>query len=128
MIAWQLAQTFWVGGLWLLQFVVLPALVKIGLAPLLTQEIANGLRPLLVGFSLVCVLLQAMGLVAALGLAALWRDMRGQLLLAAALLGLSFFVARAGWGLADYWMSFSYLAMACCGLLLVVQSTPEARR
>ncbi|MDX4007597.1 DUF4149 domain-containing protein, partial [Pseudomonas aeruginosa] len=33
-ISWLLAQTFWVGGLWLLQFVVLPALAKTGLAPL----------------------------------------------------------------------------------------------
>ncbi|EXF45996.1 transcription elongation factor GreA [Pseudomonas sp. BAY1663] len=40
-ISWQLAQTFWVGGLWLLQFVVLPALDKIGLAPLLIEEIGS---------------------------------------------------------------------------------------
>lgn len=127
MIAWRLAQTFWVGGLWLLHFVVLPALVHSGLAPLLAQEVGNGLRPLLVGLAVVCVLLQSMSLVAALGLRALWRDVRGQLLLASALLGLAFFVARAGW-LTDYWLMFSYLAMAGCGLLLVVQPTPEARR
>jgi hypothetical protein len=126
-IAWQLAQTFWVGGLWLLHFVLLPALGKIGLAPLLVQEVANGLRPLLVGFSVACVLLQGMSLVVALGLRALWRDVRGQLLLAVLLLAGSYFAARAGW-LGDYWQMFSYLAMACCGLLLVVQSPPEARR
>ena len=126
-IAWQLAQTFWVGGLWLLHFVLLPALGKIGLAPLLVQEVANGLRPLLVGFSVACVLLQGMSLVVALGLRALWRDVRGQLLLAVLLLAGGYFAARAGW-LGDYWQLFSYLAMACCGLLLVVQSPPEARR
>ena len=126
-IAWQLAQTFWVGGLWLLHFVLLPALDKIGLAPLLVQEVANGLRPLLVGFSVACVLLQGMSLVVALGLRALWRDVRGQLLLAVLLLAGGYFAARAGW-LGDYWQLFSYLAMACCGLLLVVQSPPEARR
>ena len=127
-IAWQLAQTFWVGGLWLLHFMLLPALDKIGLAPLLVQEVASGLRPLLVGFSAVCVLLQGMGLVMALGLRALWRDMRGQLLLAVLLLAAGYFVARAGWLGDEYWQMFSYLAMACCGLLLVVQSPPEARR
>lgn len=127
-IAWQLAQTFWVGGLWLLHFVLLPALGKIGLAPLLIQEVANGLRPLLVGFSVACVLLQGMSLVVALGIQALWRDVRGQLLLAVLLLGLSYFTARAGWLAFDYWQMFSYLAMACCGLLLVVQAPPAARR
>lgn len=126
-LTWQLTQTFWVGGLWLLHFVVLPALVEIGLAPLLAQELANGLRPLLVGLALACIFLQGLSLVAVLGLNSLWRDVRGQLLLAALLLGGSFFTARAGW-LADYWMMFSYLAMACCGLALVVQATPEARR
>lgn len=127
-IAWQLAQTFWVGGLWLLHFVLLPALGKIGLAPLLIQEVANGLRPLLVGFAVACVLLQGMSLITALGVRALWRDVRGQLLLAVLLLALSYFVARAGWLVSEYWQMFSYLAMACCGLLLVVQSPPEARR
>lgn len=126
-IAWQLAQTFWVGGLWLLHFVLLPALGKIGLASLLVQEVANGLRPLLVGFAVVCVLLQALSLAVALGVRAVWKDMRGQLLLAVLLLALGFFAARAGWLVSDYWQMFSYLAMACCGLLLVVQAPPEAR-
>ncbi|HCJ30224.1 MAG TPA: DUF4149 domain-containing protein, partial [Pseudomonas sp.] len=57
-ISWQLAQTFWVGGLWLLQFVMLPALAKIGLAPLLIEEIAGSLRALLVGFAAFCAPLQ----------------------------------------------------------------------
>lgn len=37
-ISWLLAQTFWVGGLWLLHFVVLPGLEKMGLAPMLVDE------------------------------------------------------------------------------------------
>lgn len=122
MIAWQLAQTFWVGGLWLLHFVLLPALGKMGLAPLLVQEVESGLRPLMIGFSLACVLLQAMSLLLARGVGALWRDLRGQLLVAVLLLGASFFVGPGNWQL------FSYLAMACCGLLLVIQAPPEAPR
>lgn len=44
-VAWQLAQTLWVGGVWMLHFVLLPALEKFGLAPLLVQEIAGFMRP-----------------------------------------------------------------------------------
>ena len=56
-VSWQLAQTLWVGGLWLLQFVILPAIGQIGLAPLLVEEIATQLVPLLVGMTAVCIAL-----------------------------------------------------------------------
>jgi len=82
-ITWQLTQTFWVGGLWLLQFMVLPALGRIGLAPLLVEEIAGSLK--LAG---------------------------SQLLM------------QAGWFESLYWASFSYLVMALCGLMLVLQPAP----
>ena len=59
-ISWQLAQTFWVGGLWLLHFVMLPALEKMGLAPLLIEEVDAALSPLLIGFAAFCVLVQGM--------------------------------------------------------------------
>ncbi|MEK1940566.1 MAG: DUF4149 domain-containing protein, partial [Pseudomonas sp.] len=36
-VAWRLVQTFWVGGLWLLHFVMLPALERIGIAPMLVE-------------------------------------------------------------------------------------------
>ena len=62
-VSWQLAQTLWVGGLWLLQFVILPAIGQTGLAPLLVQEIAERLVPLLVGLTAVCVALQALSLI-----------------------------------------------------------------
>ena len=89
-ISWLLAQTFWVGGLWLLQFVVLPALAKTGLAPLRS----------------------------------LWRDLRGQLLLAVALLCLVYFLVRGLAPEAVRWLLFNYLAVAMCGLLLVLQPVP----
>ena len=54
-ISWQLAQTFWVGGLWLLHFVMLPALEKMGLAPLLIEEVDAALRPLLTYTSKSCM-------------------------------------------------------------------------
>jgi len=39
-LLWQLAQALWVGGLWLLQLGLLLVLGRIGLAPLLVDEIA----------------------------------------------------------------------------------------
>ena len=129
-VSWQLAQTLWVGGLWLLHFVILPAIGQTGLAPLLVQEIAERLAPLLVGLTAVCVALQAGALLRSDGLSSLWRDMRGQLLLTVAVMALSYFVALHQWPQAEYWLRFSYLVMAFCGLLLVLQPVPgtPARR
>ncbi|MFL9815459.1 DUF4149 domain-containing protein [Stutzerimonas sp. VN223-3] len=127
-VSWQLAQTFWVGGLWLLQFVVLPALAKIGLAPLLIEEIAASLRPLLVGFAGFCVLLQAIVLIQLSGFRSLWRDLRGQLLLSVLLLAASYFAVRAGFVESPYWLVFSYLVMGLCGLILVLQVAPGRER
>ncbi|MGK9065590.1 DUF4149 domain-containing protein [Stutzerimonas chloritidismutans] len=127
-ISWQLAQTFWVGGLWLLQFVVLPALAKFGLAPLLIEEIGASLRPLLVGFAAFCVMLQALVLVQCRGFASLLQDVRGQLLVAVLLLAASFFAVRAGVFQSAYWLVFSYLVIGLCGLLLVIQSAPGRER
>lgn len=127
-ISWQLAQTFWVGGLWLLQFVMLPALAKFGLAPLLLEEIAGALRPLLVGFAAFCVALQAVVLIQVGGLRSLWRDVRGQLLLAVLLLAASYFVVNANAVGTAYWLLFSYQVMGLCGLLLVLQVAPGRER
>ena len=93
-ISWLLAQTFWVGGLWLLQFVVLPALAKTGLAPLLVETVAAALTPLLIGFAGFCAVLQALVLVCGLAPEAV------------------------------RWLLFNYLAVAMCGLLLVLQPVP----
>ncbi|CAM3927832.1 DUF4149 domain-containing protein [Ectopseudomonas alcaliphila] len=125
-VSWQLAQTLWVGGLWLLQFVILPAIGQSGLAPLLVQEIAARLVPLLVGLAAVCVALQAFALLSSEGLSSLLRDMRGQLLLTVAVMALSYFAVLRYWPEAEYWLRFSYLVMAFCGLLLVLQPVPGA--
>ena len=123
-IAWQLAQTFWVGGLWLLHFVMLPALDRIGLAPLLVEEVASSLRPLMVAFAGFCALLQALLLIQHAGLVRLWRDARAQLLVAAIGLVAVFLLVRFWMPEALYWLNFSYLLLAFCGLLLVVQPLP----
>lgn len=123
-ISWLIAQTFWVGGIWLLQFLVLPALSKLGLAPLLVDDLAATLKPLLLGLAAVCAGLQALVLVAALGLPALWRDIRGQLLLTTMLMVSGYFGVH--WlGLeAPRWQLFNYMVLAFCGLLLVLQPVP----
>lgn len=113
-----------VGGLWLLQFVVLPALAKTGLAPLLVETVAAALTPLLIGFAGFCAVLQALVLVSSHGPRSLWRDLRGQLLLAVALLCLVYFLVRGLAPEAVRWLLFNYLAVAMCGLLLVLQPVP----
>lgn len=123
-ISWQLTQTFWVGGLWLLHFAVLPALPKAGLAPLLVAEVAALLSPLLVGFTACCALLQGVVLIQVEGVGSLWRDMRGQLLLAVQLLAASYLGVHYWLPEALRWLSFSYLLLALCGLLLVLQPVP----
>lgn len=123
-ISWRLAQTFWVGGLWLLYFVLLPALEHYGLAPLLLEDISASLIPLLLGFAGFCVLLQKLVLMQMRGLRSLWADFRGQLLLAVLLLVVGFF-AGPWLGLAGAsWQLFCYMAVAACGLVLVLQPVP----
>lgn len=126
-VSWQLAQTFWVGGLWLLHFVMLPALEKMGLAPLLIEEVNAALSPLLIGFAAFCVLLQGMVLVQARGLSSLWRELRGQMLLLALLMAALFFAVRHWLPDAQRWLLFNYLVLALCGLVLVLQPLPGQR-
>ncbi|SRR5690554_3822815 len=104
---------------------MLPALGKIGLAPLLIEEIAGTLQPLLVGFAAFCAVLQGLVLVQAAGLTSLWRDVRGQLLLAVLLLAATYFVAGAEVFESARWMLFSYLVIGLCGLMLVLQEPPR---
>ncbi|KAF1056935.1 MAG: hypothetical protein GAK44_00014 [Pseudomonas delhiensis] len=122
--SWLLAQTFWVGGLWLLRFIVLPALDRAGLAPLLVQTLADSLQPLLVLFAGACVFLQVLLLVAVRGLGSLLRENRGQLLL----LALAAAILYQGVTLvapdALRWLLFSYLVLAVSGVLLVLQPPP----
>ena len=74
---WQLTQMLWVGGLWLLQVGLLPVLGRIGLAPLLIDEIAGTFNALVVGFATACLIFQALVLMKAEGLVSLWRVFRG---------------------------------------------------
>lgn len=123
-VTWQLAQVFWVGGIWMMHFVLLKVLEKLGFASLLVQEVAQFTRPLLLGLALVCVLLQLLVLKQIMPIKQLIKDTRGQLLLVALLLSLSFFITQRIMPTAQYWLVYSYLAVGMCGLLLVIQPIP----
>ncbi|MEB0044175.1 MULTISPECIES: MFS transporter [unclassified Pseudomonas] len=121
---WQFTQMLWVGGLWLLHVGLLPALGKIGLAPLLIDEIEGMLDALMVGFATVCVIFQALVLIQAEGLVSLWLDIRGQSLLMALYACGMYFAVRFGWPDAVRWEEFSYLVLGFSGLVLVLQPIP----
>ena len=121
---WQLTQMLWVGGLWLLHIGLLPVLGQIGLAPLLIDEIAGMLNALMVGFATACVIFQALVLIQAEGLASLWRDIRGQLLMMALYACAMFVAVHVGWPDAQRWQVFSFLILGFSGLVLVLQPVP----
>lgn len=115
------------GGLWLVHFLVLPAIAGMGLAPLLVDEIRMALVPRLVTLAAAAALVQSGLLVYGEGLASLWRDLRGQLLLAALALALMYFAMRHLGVQAPRWQVFNYLMVALCGVLLVLQPAPGGR-
>ena len=85
---------------------------------------AAALASLLVGLAGFCAALQALVLVSRHGLPSLWRDLRGQLLLTVVTLSLAYVLVRGVVPDATRWLLFNYLAMAMCGLLLVLQPVP----
>lgn len=103
---------------------LLPALEKYGLAPLLLDDIAASLIPLLLGFAGFCALLQKLVLMQQGGLRSLWGDFRGQLLLAVLLLVVGYFVGPWLGLVGGSWQLFCYMATAACGLVLVLQPVP----
>ncbi len=125
-IAWQLTMTLWVGGVWMLHFVLLPALQRFGLAPLLIDEIGGFMRPLMAVFAAICAVLQLVIVVSALG-RSWWRDLRGQLLLLVMAAGALYFAASVvlPQAQAQYWQMFCYLVLAFAGLVLVLQPRPD---
>lgn len=124
-ITWQIAQVFWVGGLWLLHFVWLPALAKLGFAPVLVQEVTQYTRSVLVGLVLVCVVLQLIVLMQVLPSKRLLKDSRGQLLLVALVLAGAFLLLKVFLPDAQYAANYSYLVLGLSGLFLVIQPIPR---
>jgi hypothetical protein len=112
----------------MLHFGVLPALVKVGIAPLLVEDIGSQTGTLLVGFAGACAVLQLLLLARLQGFAGLVRDVRGQLLWAV-LVGCATYFA-VGLMLTDAlrWQLLCYLVVGVIGLVLVVQPVPSRAR
>lgn len=125
-VAWQLALTLWVGGVWSAHFILLPALTQIGLAPLLVDDVSNLLRPIMLGFAAVCAVLQLFVLLGYQG-CRFWRDLRGQLLLVVLGAVACFFAVR-GLPQALFVSFFCYLVVAFAGLILILQPRPDEGR
>ncbi len=127
-VIWQLTQVLWVGGLWMLHFGLLPALVKVGIAPLLVEDIARQVGTLLVAFASFCALLQAMVLIRAEGVRGVLRDLRGQLLCVVLVVCAMYFAIALVLTEAMRWQLFCYLILGVTGLVLVVQPIPSRAR
>nr|WP_236042987.1 MFS transporter [Pseudomonas arcuscaelestis] len=112
----------------MLHFGLLPALGKIGLAPLLIEDIGSLMASLLVAFAAFCAGVQSLVLVQAQGLSSIWRDVRGQLLLMAMLACVAYFAVRVGLPQELRWQLFCYLVLGLTGLLLVMQPVPGRAR
>lgn len=123
-VLWQLTQMLWVGGLWLVHLGLRPVLGQISLAPLLVDEVASAFEVLVVGFAAACLIFKALVLVKTEGLASLWRDFRGQVLLVALYACAMFVAVRVGWPDAQRWQVFSFLVLGFSGLVLVLQPVP----
>ncbi|BCD84866.1 hypothetical protein PSm6_12730 [Pseudomonas solani] len=107
-----------------MHFVVIPTLERVGLAPLLVEEVSRSLTPLLVAFTAFCVLVQGVVLVQIEGVRSLQRDSRGQLLIAVLAMSVVFMLVNQVQPGAMRWLAFNYLVLAFCGALLVIQPVP----
>lgn len=124
-ITWQLAQTFWVGAVWMLHFVFLPVLGKVGFADVLVHEVDKGMRPMVMGFAFLCGLMQLVSLGQSLHWQRMWQDLRTKLLFAVLVLSASFFVIWFALPKLIFWQMYCYIALAVLGLLLVIQPSPK---
>ncbi|MBD1589170.1 MFS transporter [Pseudomonas typographi] len=125
---WQLAQVFWVGGLYVLPLLLVPALRLMGLAPLLVDDVLHQAGQVLIEVASAGIVLQLVLLVAAHGWRTLPGDTRGQLLLlglAACLIYLGAALAQAQGGRIQVGC---YMLLGACGVLLVLQPPPGAAR
>ncbi|MEN5036282.1 MFS transporter [Pseudomonas sp. TWI929] len=128
-ILWQLAQVFWVGGLWVFHVGLVPALKVSGLAPLLVQDIAGQIDRWLIGVALLGLLTQLAVLARVDGLTAWWRQFRGQMLLLGFGACVGYYTLRYGISVGERWQMFCFLVLGFSGIVLVAQPVPvKARR
>lgn len=124
---WRLLLTLWVGSSWALSFIVLPGLSSTGLAPLLVNDVGAVLVPKVLAMTLFCTLTQAGMLVCLRGLAQLFRESLGLLLLAVILVAAATLLLLQLWPQLLYWRLLGCLLVGLLGLLLVLQPQPAWR-
>lgn len=121
-VLWLLMQTLWLGAHITALLLFMPMLVRIGFAPMLLHEVNSHLRPALLVLTLMAVAVQMLVLVRSAGLAALIRQLRGQLLLAIWFLALVLLLTA---GIESALLRGLHGAMLGCGLLLFTQPIPQ---
>lgn len=128
-VLWQLAQVFWVGGLWVFHVGLVPALKVSGLAPLLVQDISTQIDRWLIGVAALGLLTQLTVLARVRGVSAWWRVFSGQLLLIGLAACVGYYTLRYGVSVGERWQVFCFVVLGISGIVLVAQPVPvRARR
>lgn len=122
---WQLLQSLWLGAHLAALFLFMPLLTRIGFAPLLLQEVNRQLYPALLVITLLAVSVQLLIVLRCSGLPALYRQLRGQLLLGVWLLALLILLIHGQTGIHASLVRGLHGALLGCGLLLLAQPLPR---
>lgn len=125
---WQLAQVFWVGGLWVFHVGLVPALKVSGLAPLLVQDVAAQIDRWLIGVAAVGLLTQLAVLARLKGMSAWWRTFSGQMLLVGFTACFGYYTLRYGVSVGERWQMFCFVILGISGIVLVAQPVPARAR
>ena len=124
----MLAQTLWVGAHAGYLLVFMPALQKVGFAPLLLSEVHAVVRPALLVLTLMALLVQLLALWRTQPLVQWITELRGRLVLAGVALCVFLIGAPALQLLGEFWSRLAYGALLSVGLLLLIQPLPQAQR
>lgn len=127
-VLWQLAQVFWVGGLWVFHVGLVPALKVSGLAPLLVQDVSAQIDRWLIGVAAVGLLTQLAVLARVRGVSAWWRLFSGKLLLAGFTACMGYYTLRYGVSVGERWQVFCFVVLGLSGIALVAQPVPTRAR
>lgn len=127
-ILWQLAQVFWVGGLWVFHVGLVPALKVSSLAPLLIEDISIQIDRWLIGVAALGLLTQLAVLVRLKGLPACWRLFSGKLLLVGFTACIGYYTLRYGFSAGARWQVFCFVVLGLSGIALVAQPVPTRAR
>lgn len=125
-VTWMLAQTLWVGAHASYVLIFMPALRKIGFAPMLLNEVNTVMRPALLVLTLMALVVQLLALWRTKPLVAWVSELRGQLVLVALMLCVFLLVAQPLQVDASAWVRLAYGSLLSVGLLLLIQPLPEA--